>query len=484
MKSYTLHAFDGLSPATIIRLIQETYPTWHGFWLHNHGQDVIGILPKMRWILDKNTDIADSTAPFITKSHQRVENLQRVDSRYTDSQTPSSFDEFKQTLIAYHKTHAHQAPTATDRYHHGLMGYISYDISAYALNRTIGLQDRPLAYFGHYDRYLCHDGTHWQLCVMTDGDGQIDRLIDSLLANLQSLATTPLATPTAITTTACISKQAYRNSFDTAIDYLNAGDAYQINLTQCWQGVSSTPISHHIGNLFHATAAPFAGYVAIGNFEILSISPELFFRFHQQDDAIMLTTKPIKGTRPRSPNTQEDNRLKDELAASTKDLAENVMIVDLLRNDLGKYAKFGAVRVPVRFAIESFSNVHHMVSTVVATLGNTACDTPILQVLFDSLPAGSITGSPKKRACELIAELELKPRGAYCGTMGYLNFNHTGQWNVLIRTLQAHKTADTHHVQLWAGGGVTVLSDGDDEYQECLDKIGQIKARLAQPVCD
>lgn len=154
------------------------------------------------------------------------------------------------------------------------------------------------------------------------------------------------------------------------------------------------------------------------------------------------------------------------------------MIVDLLRNDLGKYAKIGSVKVPHLFAIESFSNVHHMVSTITAEL---KADTHPLAVLFGSLPAGSITGTPKKRAVEIISELEAEPRGAYCGTMGYMNFDGSGQWNVLIRTLQADSSLDSkRQVSLWAGGGITIASNCDEEYQECLDKVGNLLSVLAQ----
>ena len=181
---------------------------------------------------------------------------------------------------------------------------------------------------------------------------------------------------------------------------------------------------------------------------------------------------------PRGLTTEQDDDYKQQLIDSEKDRAENVMIVDLLRNDLGKYAKIGSVKVPQLFAIESFSNVHHMVSTITAELKT---DTHPLSVLFGSLPAGSITGTPKKRAVEIIAELETAPRGAYCGTMGYMNFDGSGQWNVLIRTLQATSAADnSKQVSLWAGGGITVASDCDAEYQECLDKVGNLLSVLAK----
>lgn len=212
----------------------------------------------------------------------------------------------------------------------------------------------------------------------------------------------------------------------------------------------------------------------------MSCSPELFFTFIKERDttAHYIRTKPIKGTRPRGSDTEQDLALKQQLVDSDKDRAENVMIVDLLRNDLGKYAKTGSVKVPHLFAIESFSNVHHMVSTITAELKPEAHP---LVVLFGSLPAGSITGTPKKRAVEIISELEASARGAYCGSMGYMNFDGSGQWNVLIRTLQANSlaTAETE-VSLWAGGGITVASDRDEEYQECLDKVGNLLKVLLQ----
>ena len=215
-------------------------------------------------------------------------------------------------------------------------------------------------------------------------------------------------------------------------------------------------------------------------FELLSCSPELFFTFNKDGNTGKhhIRTKPIKGTMPRGLNTEQDNAYKQQLIDSEKDRAENVMIVDLLRNDLGKYAKIGSVKVPQLFAIESFSNVHHMVSTITAELKT---DTHPLKVLFGSLPAGSITGTPKKRAVEIISELEGEARGAYCATLGYINFDGSGQWNVLIRTLQAqHKLGKAGQVSLWAGGGITVASDCDAEYQECLDKVGNLLGVLTQ----
>jgi para-aminobenzoate synthetase component 1 len=159
-----------------------------------------------------------------------------------------------------------------------------------------------------------------------------------------------------------------------------------------------------------------------------------------------------------------DEQSKQTLKASEKDQAENVMIVDLLRNDLSVYAETGSVKTPKLFNIESFNQVHHMVSEVEATL---KADVNPFEVLMSALPGGSITGAPKIRAMQIIAELEGAARGAYCGSMGYFNFDGTGSWNILIRSIQKYQ----EDVSLWAGGGITISSDCNAEYQECFDKV-------------
>ncbi|MGP9712431.1 anthranilate synthase component I family protein, partial [Psychrobacter sp. AOP29-E1-7] len=313
--------------------------------------------------------------------------------------------------------------------------------------------------------------------------------------------------PTPLILQARWSKSDYQQAFDRTQDYLKQGDCYQINLTQEWRGQLSHKTSNiqstsnlidYLPMLYRNTQAPFAGYLSINgtddslnasnistnSFELLSCSPELFFTFKKDASTGKhhIITKPIKGTLPRGVSAKQDSALKQQLTNSEKDRAENVMIVDLLRNDLGKYARTGSVKVPQLFTIESFSNVHHMVSTITAELKE---NTHPLAVLFGSLPAGSITGTPKKRAVEIISELETTPRGAYCGTLGYMNFDGSGQWNVLIRTLQANALSHSDlekekQVSLWAGGGITIASNCDAEYQECLDKVGNLLSVLAQ----
>ena len=366
------------------------------------------------------------------------------------------------------------------------MGFISYDLSAHHLANANHVQasashgeasyltpNQPQLFLGHYDIYLTFENNHWQLHATTQEAIEQMDVIQHWLTQTLTVENKPVVNP--IRLQPIWQTSDYENAFYKVQDYLTAGDCYQINLTQCWQGeLSNQQLVDYLPSLHHSTNAPFAGYLGLNNFELLSCSPELFFTFDRNGQGEhTIITKPIKGTRPRGQNVAADQANKNELASSEKDIAENVMIVDLLRNDLGKYAKTGTVKVPKLFDIESFSNVHHMVSTITATLKDNISP---WTVLFESLPAGSITGTPKKRAVEIINELEAKPRGAYCGTMGYLNFDGTGQWNVLIRTLQASDSG----VSLWAGGGITIASDCDAEYQECFDKVGNLLKILHQ----
>ena len=431
--------------------------------------------------------------------------------------------------------------TITDQpsYQHGLIGFIGYDIAAHELSPTANIPQaaQPCAVLGHYDIYLSpvtdDNQTSWQLTIPIPDASKntVEQItvaelkhclqhLDNELSNEQLNSATnnqtiksqlkDQAQLTSLILKAKWQKSDYQQAFLLTQSYLVNGDCYQINLTQAWQVVLNQPndnkapqLLDYLPNLNANTNAPFAGYFGLStltnstltnstvksnkhdtlDFELLSCSPELFFTFvkNNKTNTQHIITKPIKGTMPRGIDVQQDDALKQQLIASDKDRSENVMIVDLLRNDLGRYAKIGSVKVPQLFAIESFSNVHHMVSTITAELKK---DVHPLAVLFGSLPAGSITGTPKKRAVEIIAELEGAARGAYCGTMGYMNFDGSGQWNVLIRTLQANESLDaTREVSLWAGGGITIASDCASEYQECLDKVGNLLGVLQQPNC-
>lgn len=333
-----------------------------------------------------------------------------------------------------------------------LFGFIGYDISAHALSGTPLPINKVLLYFAQYDQVLAYDGA-WRY------NGADVDIHNFNINGLDIFSNNPKKQTLSLQAQSDYAD--YVQAFTQVQDYLHAGDAYQINLTQNWRGQGDDLRAF----LPQLPPAPWAGYLCDNalDFEILSASPELFLSFDNKH----ATAKPIKGTMPRHPDPVIDNKLRTTLQNSAKDRGENLMIVDLLRNDLGKHAQIGSVRVPVLFGIESY-NVHHMVSTITATLHN-----PALTVLFDSLPAGSITGAPKKRAVQIIHQIEGRERGAYCGTLGYLH-GESGAFNVLIRTLERQG----FDINLSAGGGITVLSDCQSEYDECLHKIAHLQTLL------
>ncbi|WP_352259787.1 anthranilate synthase component I family protein [Psychrobacter sp. TB55-MNA-CIBAN-0194] len=525
-------------------LAQDAKANWQLVWLNNNGRPVIGLLPKVSWSVYFNT--ADNQLPDtplatykVIRQCRDIETTNNADNSNVITTAYMSYAEWQNSLTTYSQDYdidGYDETSTTDihenpNYHHGLIGFIGYDIAAHELSpaANIELAAQPCAVLGHYDIYLSpkeNSRTGWQLTVNTTAnssdktidDELSDKAVIALISYLDRLDKTlsdtclsqkhlESSTPAPLILQARWHKHDYQQAFDRTQDYLKQGDCYQINLTQEWRGRLSHKTSNtqsisnlidYLPMLYRNTQAPFAGYLSVNSmhdstitpdipmnpFELLSCSPELFFTFKKDTNTGKhhIITKPIKGTMPRGATSEQDNRYKNQLSDSEKDRAENVMIVDLLRNDLGKYAKTGSVKVPQLFAIESFSNVHHMVSTITAELQE---NTHPLAVLFGSLPAGSITGTPKKRAVEIISELETAPRGAYCGTMGYMNFDGSGQWNVLIRTLQASASSNNDlnrekHVSLWAGGGITVASDCDAEYQECLDKVGNLLSVLAQ----
>jgi para-aminobenzoate synthetase component 1 len=205
--------------------------------------------------------------------------------------------------------------------------------------------------------------------------------------------------------------------------------------------------------------APFAGYFDLGEFVIASASPERFLRVDRGE----VETRPIKGTRPRGITPEEDQASAAELLASAKDRAENVMIVDLLRNDLGRVCRYGSVRVAAVCRLETYQYVHHLVSEVRGRLRDGLGPVDLLRAAF---PGGSVTGAPKVRAMEIIAELEPTARGPYCGCLGYIGFDGSMDTNILIRTF----TAGRGWVQFPVGGGIVADSVPEREYEETWHK--------------
>jgi len=262
------------------------------------------------------------------------------------------------------------------------------------------------------------------------------------------------------------SKDEYIADTKAIIDYIFAGDIFQANLSQRFSAKLPEHFSpfDHYKCLREANAAPFAAYMNFGTFRISSSSPE---RFIQIDSNNQVETKPIKGTIKRAKNQLEDKDLKTTLLQSVKDNAENAMIVDLMRNDLSKACIDSSIDVPKLCEIESFAEVHHLVSTIT---GQIRPDKHAVDLLKSCFPGGSVTGAPKVRAMEIINEFEKDQRGPYCGSLGLIGYNGMMDTNIAIRTL----VYEDGHVHFNVGGGIVADSDPAKEHQETLDKASAI----------
>ena len=248
-------------------------------------------------------------------------------------------------------------------------------------------------------------------------------------------------------------------------EWIAAGDIYQVNLSQAFETkVSGGSLFGLYEALRDASPAPMAAWLSLDGREVLCSSPETFLKISGRG----IETRPIKGTRPRFADPDEDLRSAYELQTSAKEIAELVMITDLLRNDLGQVCEFGSVQVSEILRLESLAQVHHLVSTVTGTLRP---DTDAIEALAACFPGGSITGAPKKRAMEIIRELEQKPRGIYCGAIGWLGYHDESSFNIAIRTLIREEGRLVYQV----GAGIVADSDPAGEYEETLHKAAGIR---------
>jgi len=254
-------------------------------------------------------------------------------------------------------------------------------------------------------------------------------------------------------------RSSYEAAFSAVQAYLHEGDCYQINLAQRFAAQASGDAFTAYCTLRKLSPAPYSAYLNLPQLQILCASPERFLQVQQGH----VETRPIKGTRPSVQDVMQNELLVQDLRNNPKDRAENLMIVDLLRNDLGKNCVPGSVSVPNLFEVESYATVHHLVSTVT---GELAAGRDALMLLRDCFPGGSVTGAPKQRAMEIIEQLEPQRRGIYCGSIGYVGFDGNMDCNIVIRTLVY---ADGE-IRCWAGGGIVADSEVGAEYQETLDK--------------
>lgn len=358
----------------------------------------------------------------------------------------------------------------------GAVGHFSYDLSR-RFEKIPSQADQdihlPEMAVGIYSHAVIYDNKKQQYWLIAD-ENQLDEIENHLNNMIREGIAVPLEPFKLLQTwQANMSAQQYQEKFTKIQQYLLSGDCYQINLTQRFS-------SHYQGEEFqaykvlrNANQAPFSAFICLADYRILSISPERFLQVNQNK----VQSKPIKGTKPRSLDSAQDNELAKALQHSEKDKAENLMIVDLLRNDISKVCLPGSVKVPTLFAVESFPAVHHLVSTVVGELENQFDATDLLR---GSFPGGSITGAPKISAMEIIDELEPQRRSIYCGSIGYISACGNMDTSITIRTLICDKTREQNTIHCWAGGGIVADSNVDAEYQETYDKVNKILPVLAK----
>lgn len=347
----------------------------------------------------------------------------------------------------------------------GAIGAFSYDLARrwQSLPRQAARDIQlPEMAVGIYDRALVVDH-HAQRAWFVHGQLSTASIAESLSLIAVPRTLTPAVLGPRFMVTSAVAPDLgfdeYAASFARIKRYLTDGDCYQVNFTQRFSArAEGDPFDAYL-RLRRLNAAPFAAFLRLPDAALLCSSPERFIEVRGR----AIETRPIKGTRPRAADPGQDQALAAELAASPKDRAENVMIVDLLRNDLGKSCTVGSVVVPALCAVESYARVHHLVSRV---RGELRAGIDALAALRDCFPGGSITGAPKLRAMQIIEELEPTRRGIYCGAIGYVSRDGQLDTNIAIRTL-LHQRG---RLYCWAGGGIVMDSELAAEYQESLDK--------------
>jgi para-aminobenzoate synthetase component 1 len=346
----------------------------------------------------------------------------------------------------------------------GALGYWSYDLARRMMtkpNIAHAAEQLPDLAIGIYDWALVLDHQqHKAKLVSQQRFSETAELLQQILLRLKGTPATPTDSFRVYgRINSNFTPESYTSAFIKVQEYLKSGDCYQINLSQRFSAKAEGDAFSAYLRLRALSPAPYSAYLNLPQARILCNSPERFISV----SGIKVGTRPIKGTRPRSKDARKDRQLADDLRNHPKDHAENLMIVDLLRNDLGKSCRPGSVRVPKLFEVESYANVHHLVSTVEGLLAE---GRDALDVLRGCFPGGSVTGAPKLRAMQIIAQLEPDRRGIYCGTIGYIGFDGNMDTNIAIRTM----VYSDDEIRCWAGGGIVADSDEKAEYQETLDK--------------
>ncbi|MCD3195827.1 aminodeoxychorismate synthase component I [Clostridium botulinum C] len=375
----------------------------------------------------------------------------------------SPFDKLKEILASYKMDYNTEFPFIG-----GAVGYLGYDLCHHIekLSRTaIDDVNIPDCYFGLYDGVIIIDHRKNQVFIASLG---IKDKPEIVIANIENkiylgekkgvkIDISKRFKTSKITSN--FTKEQYIDAIKKIREYIESGDIYQANMTQRFQCTTEENPFDIYSKLREINPAPFASFMDFGEGCIVSSSPERFIKIKNR----YIETRPIKGTCPRGKNYKEDLKNKRELLASEKDKAELLMIVDLERNDIGKIAKAGTVKVTELFNLETYSTVHHLVSTIIGEIDDNY-DT--IDCIKETFPGGSITGAPKIRSMEIIDELEPTQRNIYTGSIGYIGFNGDVDLNIAIRTIVCKDSKAYFQV----GGGITWNSNANLEYEETLHK--------------
>ncbi|ANH12917.1 TPA: aminodeoxychorismate synthase component I [Legionella pneumophila] len=350
----------------------------------------------------------------------------------------------------------------------GAIGYVSYDFGTLLHNHEQypqkDLAHIPVLNFGFYDWAIIVDHHLKKVTLFArNSHSSTKSVVDEIKNILNNQPAKSVQFSVQAEFLPLISKENYRSSFNAIQQALRAGRSYQVNFTQPFQSKFTGDPWYMYQRVNRNNFVPYAAFIRTEEADILSFSPERFLLY---DNGEMLTS-PIKGTIHRSKDPVVDKKLKEQLLKCPKNKAENVMIVDLLRNDLGKLAKAGSVKVMNLCHIQSFNAVHHLVSDIRALCKE---DIHPIEAFFSCFPGGSITGAPKLETMKIISEQEIYKRGVYCGCIAYFSQHGRFDANIAIRTV----TAKDNVLYLAAGGGIVIDSDWEDEYRECFTKITAI----------
>jgi para-aminobenzoate synthetase component I len=416
-----------------------------------------------------------SAAPAVTLSTMDEEtHIQDGDTQITSTQNPFSL---LQTYLRRSSPPLEQVPFCG-----GALGYFSYDLGRRLeklpelARQDITLPDMSVGIYPWAIVQDHHEKKSWlvinkllapaynfleieAICAIAEQKNRFHDLKQTLKSSLKPFKINSFESNLKVSE--------YRHAIQKIKAYISAGDCYQVNFAQRFSAQFEGDTFSAYLKLRESLPSPFSAYLEFSEGAILSLSPERFIKLEDGK----AETKPIKGTIPRGATEETDATNAKILQSSLKDRAENLMIVDLLRNDLSKTC--ADVQVPELFSLQSFANVHHLVSTVTGTLKP---DTNALDLLASSFPGGSITGAPKIRAMEIIEELEPVRRSVYCGSLGYISACGNMDTNIAIRTL----VCDKNNIHCWGGGGIVADSEVDDEYQESLAKVKLLLETLEQ----